>query len=98
MLKAEQYQPVKGDWFSDVSNSLNQMGIQLNLEGTQKINRKEFRKIIKNACEKTAFADLKQRQENGSKGKNIQYGNKFQMADYLCPNVHMIAEDQRILF
>ena len=62
------------------------------------MKRRDFRKISKTACEKIALSDLKQKQEKGSKGRNIQYEDKFMMADYLCPNNQLSVEDQRIVF
>ena len=98
MLRAQEQHPVKGDWLSDVVRSLEQMGIQFNLEEIRKMRRSDFRKITKNACEIKAFFELRQRQENGNKGRNLLYEDKFQMPDYLCPNDQCSVEDQRILF
>ena len=98
MLRAQEQHPVKGDWLSDVVRSLEKMGILLNLEEIRKIRRSDFRKFTKNACETKAFFELRQRQENGNKGRNLLYEDKFQMPDYLCPNDQCSVEDQRILF
>ena len=98
MLRAQQELPVKGDWFSDVKTTLQQMGIHLTIEEIRHMKRTDFRKISKTACEKIALSDLKQKQEKGSKGRNIHYEDKFMMADYLCPNNQLSVEDQRIVF
>ena len=49
------------------------------------------------SIDKIAFSYLKQKQEKGSKERNLHYEDKFMMADYLCPNDQLSVEDQRVV-
>ena len=43
-------------------------------------------------------SSLLQRNISGSKGSNLRYGAEQEMAQYLCPNNILSAEDQRDIF
>ena len=54
--------------------------------------------ITKQKAEDTAYSALINKKENGSKGRSLKYGDKLQMAEYLCPNLVLSVEEQRQIF
>ena len=44
MLEAQQKQPVRGDWFSDCTEIIEEFGISMNIEEIQSMSRKQFEK------------------------------------------------------
>ena len=62
------------------------------------MNRKSFRKLSKLKSEEAAFNYLHKKKETGSKGRNLLYTNKLEMANYLCPNNYLSVENQRQIF
>ena len=98
MLMAQKENPIRNDWVSEVSELINDLGINLNFEDIRNMSRKCFRKLTKAKTSEAAFLEFKRKQENGSKGRTIRYGESLAMADYLCPNSHLSVQDQRDLF
>ena len=98
MLRAQQKEPVRGDWFSEVTNIIRDLDIGLEIEEIRIMKRTIFRKISKLKCEEAAFTALIQKRDNGKKGKNIKYGSSLEMADYLCPNSQLTVQDQKNIF
>jgi hypothetical protein len=68
-LSPQQQQPVRGDWFSDVSRTVQDLDIGLNIEEIRSTNRSIFRKLSKQKSEEAAFTALKERRDGGKKGK-----------------------------
>ena len=62
------------------------------------MTRNCFKKFTKTKTFEAAFLELKRKQENGSKGRTLRYGERLAMADYLCPNSHLSVQDQRDIF
>ena len=58
----------------------------------------EFKRLTKCKSEERAFSELIHKKEKGSKGSTLKYGQKLQMADYLCPNNQLGVEDQIQIF
>ena len=98
MLIAQKQNPTRGDWVSDVCESLNSLGINLEFEEIKIMTRKYFRKLTKAKAFEAAFLDFKRKQENGSKGRTLRYDKSLAMADYLCLNKQLSVQDQRDLF
>ena len=98
MLLAQKEHPIRGDWVSEVSKSIEDLGIDLKLEEIRNMTRKCFRKLTKAKILEAAFLELKRKQEKGSKGRTIRYGKSLAMADYLCPNNQLSVQDQRDAF
>ena len=98
MLIGQKQNPTRGDWVLEVSESLKNLGINLDFEEIRIMTRKCLRKLTKAKAFEAAFLDLKRKQENGSKGQTLIYGNSLAMADYLCPNNQLSVQDQRDLF
>ena len=70
----------------------------MNIEEIKSMSRKQFRKITKQKSEEKAFEALINKKDKGSKGRSLRYGEKLQMADYLCPNGVLSVAEQRQLF
>ena len=98
MLEAQKKQPVRGDWFSECIKILQSFDINISLQDINDMTRKQFRRITKDKCEQTAFIELIKKKDKGSKGATLIYGKRLQMADYLCPNIHLSVEEQRQIF
>ena len=62
------------------------------------MTRKQFKKLSKLKSEEAAFNYLIEEQEAGSKGRNILYSKKLEMASYLYPNNYLSVENQRQIF
>ena len=58
MLRAQQQQPVRGDWFSEVSGIIKDLDIGLDIEQIRTTKRVVFRRISKQKCEEAAFKAL----------------------------------------
>ena len=98
MLRAQQDNYVRGDWFSETIKTLHELQINMNIEEIRKITRIQFKKLSKIKSEEAAFNYLIQKQETGSKGRNLLYSKKLEMANYLCPNNNLSVENQRQIF
>ena len=62
------------------------------------MTKKPFKKLSKVMSEEAAFYYLLQKKKAGSKGQNLQYTDKLEMAIYLCPNNYLFVENQRQIF
>ena len=69
MLHAQQFRPVRGDWFSGVRQIMEDMHIIMKLEDIRNMSRREFRNLTKLRCEEAAFSYLISKRDNGSKGR-----------------------------
>ena len=98
MLDAQQSRPVRGDWFSDVRQIMQELNIIMKIEEIKNMSRIQFRKLTKIRCEEAAFSDLILKKEKGSKGRKLEHGAKLEMSDYLCPNDQLTVDDQRLIF
>ena len=98
MLDAQKEQPVKGDWFSECNKILEEFEINLGSERIKTMSRQEFKRLTKDKSEERAFSELIYKKEKGSKGSTLKYGQKLQMADYLCPNNQLSVDEQRQIF
>ena len=98
ILKAQIKYPIKKDWNSEVKYALVQLKINLGNENIRSTKVAEFKKMVKKQIEKVAFSDLVAKQKPGSKGREISYGEKLRMADYLMPNHILKLEEQREIF
>ena len=58
----------------------------------------EFKKMVKKHIQNVAFSELVAKQKPGTKGCEIKYGEKLEMADYLLPNKSIKLEEQREIF
>ena len=83
MLRAQQQEAVRGDWFSDVSRAVQDLDIRLNIEEIRTSKRKILRKLSKKKCEEVAFIALIDKRDTGKKGNYIRYGSSLEMADYV---------------
>ena len=62
------------------------------------MTRKQFKKLSKLMSGEAAFNYLPQKKEAGSKGRNLQYNDQLEVANYLCPNNYLSVENQRQIF
>ena len=69
MLRAQQQQPVRGDWFSEVSGIIKDLDIGLDIEQIRTTKRVVFRRISKQKCEEAAFKALLKKGTMGKKAK-----------------------------
>ena len=97
VFDAEKNCPTRNDWVSSTFKLLEKYEIKLNEMEIKEMSRKEFKKLTKTNTRKIAFQDLKNKQENGSKGKFIEY-ETLTIADYLKPECQISTEDKRLMF
>ena len=88
--------PVKGDWASSCSSTLKKLDINLSLEDIKQMSVNIFSCLVKKKCKESAYKYLMKKR--GSKGKEILYSEKFEMAEYLMPNSELKIEDQLKIF
>ena len=94
-----QYQHrTKGDWVSEVLDTLTILDIPLTLPEIRDMNAVKYRRLIKEKIRKYAFEQLIKKQKNGSKGVEIDYGKYIQTQPYLLPNEILTIDNQIKLF
>ena len=86
MLKAQIDHPTKNDWNSEIKSILAQISLDLTYEELKVVKKTTFKKMVRNKIENLAFCDLTEKLKPGTKGSEILYGGKLEMADYLLPN------------
>ena len=98
ILKAQIKYPIKNDWNNEVRSALGQLKINIGYENIKNMKTLEFKKMVKKHAENVAFSELVSKQKPGTKGCELLYGEKLEMADYLMPNKHLNLEEQREIF
>ena len=98
MLQAQIEHPLKNDWNSEAKSVLTKLNITHNYEQIKLMKKSVFKKLVRNKVETLAFSELIEKQKSGSKGQEIEYGEKFKMADYLWPCSNLNLEDQKDIF
>ena len=98
MLQAQIQHPLKKDWNTEVKSVLKKLNIIHSYEEIKIMKKLAFKKLVRQKVEELAFLELTGRQKAGSKGCQINYGEKFEMADYLMPSANIKLEDQIDIF
>ena len=98
MLQAQIQHPLKKDWNTEVKSVLKKLNIIISYEEIKVMKKAAFKKLVRQKVEELAFLELTGRQKTGSKGSQINYGEKFEMADYLMPSSNIKLEDQIDIF
>ena len=98
MLNAQIKYPIKNDWNNEVKSALAQLKINISFEEIKNMKKFEFKKMVKKHIQNVAFSELVAKQKPGTKGCEIKYGEKLEMADYLLPNKNIKLEEQREIF
>ena len=62
------------------------------------MQKSEFKKVVRNKVEKQAFSQLISKQKHGTKGGEIKYDEKKEMADFFLPNKIIKLEERRDIF
>ena len=97
MLMAQIVKPVKGDYYHQMTSIMGEIGISKTVHEIKNMTKSAFKTFVKQQSREAAFAYLKQKQANGSKGTEIKYSS-LQMADYLLPQANLSIEEQREIF
>ena len=71
-LIAQNNDPTKGDWYSDVHTILNELEIDMNDEDIKKTNENIFKKLVKKKTVSAGIKYLTDKQKKGEKGKDIK--------------------------
>ena len=85
--------PLKNDWNTTAKLVLNKLQIMLSYEEITEMKKSIFKKLVRKKVEALAFLELTEKEKSGRKGRNIDYGEKLQMADYLLPESNINLED-----
>ena len=83
VLKAQQRNPVKGDWCLVVQEDMNDLGLEnITWDEIENMSKYKFKKQVKEAMIDTAFQDLIDAKNKLSKMKNLKY-DKLELQEYL---------------
>ena len=93
-LMAQRNIPTKGDWYSYVSNILEDFEINLKIEDLKNVPVNIFKRMVKQV---SGLKYLKCQQIFFLKGARIKY-DCLELQDYLKPSSNISIEDQRIIF
>ena len=97
VFKALENHPLKNDWLSGAKKVLESFEINLSFIEIQQMNPTKFKSIVKNQSRGAAFKYLLDKQENGQKGKHINY-TKNEMVDYLLPECSLSVSEKTEIF
>ena len=97
VFKALENSPTQNDWLSGAKEMLKAFKINMNMKEIQSMKSTVFKNIVKKQANNAAFRYLREKQENGSKGKAIQY-EQIKMADYLLPECSLSVSDKTEMF
>ena len=81
-FQAQNSEPYQDDWSSQVSEDLNLLEIYLSFEQIKKSSRDQFKKLVDDAINNSAFKFLLEKQKKSSKVLHIKYQN-LTMQNYL---------------
>ena len=70
---AQIVKPVKGDYYHQMTSIMGEIGISKTVHEIKNMTKSAFKTFVKQNSRKTAFAYIKQKQANGSKGTEIEY-------------------------
>ena len=95
-LKAQEENPVKGDWTIEMKDLLKNLNLKWSFDDIQKLKKTEFKNIITVAINKSAMAYLKGKIK--TKGKEILYSKYPEIQDYLLPYDSLSLELKKKMF
>ena len=95
-LKAQEENPVKGDWTIEMKDLLKSLNLKWSFDDIQKLKKTEFKNIITVAINKSAMAYLKVKIK--TKGKEILYSKYPEIQDYLLPYDSLSLELKKKMF
>ena len=95
-LKAQEENPVKGDWTIEMKDLLKNLNLKWSFDDIQKLKKTEFKNIITVAINKSAMAYLKGKIK--TKGKEILYSEYPEIQDYLLPYDSLTLELKKKMF
>ena len=93
-LQAQKHSPVKGDWYSNVTNHMKIINLHLSEEELIRTSKQKLKLILNKKVNESAFQYLLSKRK--SKGMEINYG-QLQMAQYLSPNEYKFTIKDKIL-
>ena len=82
MYKAQQENPVKGDWVQLLEKDLEMLGMVLNEEKVKELSKAQYKIEIKSRVKSVVLEVLQKKQEGHTKIKHIKY-DKLSMQNYL---------------
>ena len=85
-------EPLKGDFASLVKQDMEDLQINLSLENIATYSKVNFKKLVKNYCEKACFRKLMKEKSEVSKGKEIVYKD-FEIQPYLKPGSEFSSDE-----
>ena len=95
-FKAQDSNPIEGDWVSEVRKLLIDLNIYKSFEDIKNMKKTHFQKLVNEEIDKHAFTYLTSKIK--SKGSELDYSQCYNMQDYLRPNNIFNFEEQKMLF
>ena len=90
-LMAQRKDPIKGDWYSNILEIMQEFEIGENEEDIRYIPIKTFKKIVKQKGKIAGVKYLLAQQKKCEKGSRIKYEN-LELQDYLQPSSNLKLE------
>ena len=95
-FNAQQNNPIRGDWISNMKRILTIIEIKLSFTDIKNMKKRVFMKKVDNNIKSYAFKYLQNKIK--SKGKEIVYDGIWRCQDYLMPNDILSFEEQTSIF
>ena len=95
-FEAQNKNSIKGDWVSGVKIIMTKLGLTLSFGEIKGMKKTQFKSDVENKVNAAAFEYLKRKIKK--KGKEINYGSKLCMQNYLQPNGVLNLQEQRTIF
>ena len=95
-LKAQEENPIKGDWTTEVKDLLKSLDLKWSFDDIKILTKQKFKKIIDVAINKSAIKYLKRKIK--TKGNEIFYSDYPEIQDYLMPYDSLTLDMKRKMF
>ena len=92
-----QKSPLKTDWATMINKDMKQINLNLSHEQIQLMTKINFKKKIKDLCEKACFSDFLKQKSSLSKGKILSY-DKLELQPYFSSKYGLSADSMRKIY
>ena len=89
--------PNKNDFSNQIQQNLIEFDIKLTFEEIEKISKNRFKKIVREACYRTAYRYLIEEKNKLSKGNNLVY-TSLKTQNYLKPGTGLNTQDIKQIY
>ena len=93
----QQKSPLRYDWATMIKSDMKQIKLNLSNEELKMMTKLNFKKKIKDLCEKACFSDFMKQKSNLSKGKLLNY-DKLEMQSFFHSKHGLSADSMRKIY